>query len=173
MKLATDLSNDLSKLAINDSDICDLEEQSSNTNTTDYVVMQHLDTSQYDIGYISTVSLNFHQLWAMFGRDPVFHSGKCKYEWRIKSCEGFVFSIYDWNNPLPLLQTREWHIGSNGTKTQNTKFLRHLGKAINCYNKYYTCMEEGVFNSKHKNANECMKELQVEIKAKLAQFQGV
>ena len=139
----------------------------------EYTVIQDLDTSQYDIGYFSTVSLNFYQLWAILGRDPVLHSGKCKYEWRIQSSEGVIFSIYDWNNSLPLLQTTQWHIGSTGTSVENKRFLKHLGKAMNCYNKYYKCMEEGIFESKKKNANECMQVLQNEIQSKLKQFEGI
>jgi len=175
MNVSTDLAHDFSKVSINNN-ICDLEDQLSNTHIShgvQYNVMQDLDTSQYDIGYTTTVSLNFYQLWAMFGRDPVLHSGKCKYEWRIKSSEGVIFSIYDWNNTLPLLQTTEWHIGSTGTKAQNKNFLKHLEKAIKCYNKYYTCMERGIFESKNKNANECMQVLKKEMQAKLIQFQGI
>lgn len=158
------LSNQLSKVSIKDREV-----------VYEYTVRQKLDTSLYNIGYFSTVNMNFFQLWAMFGRDPVFHDiqrAKCKYEWRIESSDGTIFSIYDWNNDKPLLQTTEWHIGSNGNKTANKKFLSHLGKALRCYREYYTCMEKGVFQSDNEEAQICMNQLKSEIEKKLEEFSG-
>lgn len=158
------LSNQLSKVSIKDREVL-----------CEYTVRQTLDTSVYNIGYLTTVNMNFYQLWAMFGRDPVFvktDGNKCKYEWRIESSDGTIFSIYDWNNDKPLLETTQWHIGSNGNKTANKRFMSHLGQALRCYSSYYTCMEKGVFQSENEEAQNCMNQLKSEIEKKLNEFAG-
>lgn len=98
--------------------------------------------------FITSVNLNFYQIWAIFNTLPLIHtSGKCKYEWRFqKSKNEPIFCIYDWNNSKSLLQTKKWYIGSNTNDHDKiSEFLKLLCDAIECYNLYYKCIEKHIF----------------------------
>lgn len=163
------LTNQLSKVSIDDTH----DTTKTSGKGVEYTVNQSLATADLNLGYFTTVNLNFFQLWAMFGRDPIFYRNeKCKYEWKIQSSDGVIFSVYDWNNSKSLLETTEWHIGSNGKSRENKRFMAHLGKALCCYNEFYTCMERGVFESRNEEAQNCMNVLRGEIQSKLLEFAG-
>lgn len=113
--------------------------------------------------FIAKVSLNFYQLWSMFGELPcVYKSGKCKYEWKFRQIDGdVVFSIYDWNNPNKLLNTKKWYVGcSRNDKVLVSEFLKVLCDAIECYNKYYKLpIQDRSFSSEIPRVNEILKDI--------------
>lgn len=132
--------------------------------------------------YVMTVSLNFYQLWSLFGMLPTLRPragskrktnkkmAGTKYEWKLQcfknGCTSSVWSIYDWNNKNKLLQTNEWHIATNATDTTEIKaFLEHFMNAIMCYNKYYKCIENNVYTSNIPEVQMCLQMLQYELLA--------
>lgn len=123
------------------------------TNTGIFIINNDLNiTENY---FITTINLNFYQIWTIFNTLPLIHdkgtNTKCKYEWRFqKSNDEPIFCIYDWNNPKSLLQTKKWYIGCNTNNDDKiAEFLKILGDAIECYNVYYKCIEKHVFINKN------------------------
>ena len=130
----------------------EIEELSNMVSKTSISSKFYVDNSlEIDNNYfITSVNLNFYQMWCMFNTMPVIYkSGKCKYEWKFKKENtDVVFCIYDWNNKNSLLRTKKWYIGSNTEdKVQIAEFLKILCDAVECYNKYYKCVEENVFTN--------------------------
>lgn len=98
--------------------------------------------------FITKISLNFYQLWCIFGQIPFIHTkGKCKYEWIIRQENtNRIFSIYDWNNKNKLINTTQWYIRSN-MPDDSSDFLQVLTDAIECYNLYYKQIYDETYTS--------------------------
>ena len=146
----------------------EIEELSNMVSKTSISSKFYVDNSlEIDNNYfITSVNLNFYQMWCMFNTMPVIYkSGKCKYEWKFKKENtDVVFCIYDWNNKNSLLRTKKWYIGSNTEdKVQIAEFLKILCDAVECYNKYYKCVEENVFTNNEPLVNNCLQEIKREL----------
>lgn len=129
------------------------------------------DISSHNCIQITSIELNFYQLWCLFGTEPrVFLNGKTGYlsglnlyEYNCLSKKGDVFCIYAWGNKL-LDLSGKWMIASNcKDQVEIQNFLEYLFDALKCYSKYYRSIEHGVFDSDIPVVNVRMKTIQQEL----------
>lgn len=124
------------------------------------------NTVKYDtnkIIYITSIRLNFYQLWAMFNQVPIVYenieNGETikQYEYRIQQDEDIYVIYANSNEKEGFLKIRNWNIGSTSRRKNDIDgFLRHLNNALKMYKEYYKCIERHIFNSENIYINEHM-----------------
>lgn len=112
--------------------------------------------------YISNITLNFSQLWALFGEIPLIENFRCglkKYFWIIKGSQDFIFCITGYSEKL--LKNEDWIILSNtDDPNANQAFLTHMSETISCYDKYYrSILENEIVHNSNSDAHKIKKEL--------------
>lgn len=109
-----------------------------------YIIDNDTEINPNKLTYISNITLNFSQLWALFGEIPLIENFRCglkKYFWIIKGSQDSLFCIVGYSEKL--LKNEDWIILSNTSdQTANQAFLTHISKAIDCYDKYYRSILE-------------------------------
>jgi hypothetical protein len=108
-----------------------------------YTVNNDLEIETTQLFPIVNVTLNFYQLWSLFGEIPLIkycNTGPIvvkEYSWKIEATENhIVFAIVGYSDNL--LQTQDWVIMSNTNDPKEKRaFLTHLSDAVECYNLYY------------------------------------
>ncbi len=135
---------------------------------TKYTVQNDVNTS--NCVQVTTIDLNFYQLWCLFGQYPkVYNNGKTGYlnglklyEYAIVSSRGNVYTIYAWGTKI--LDVKRWMIASDcREQTEIQNFLENLFEALKCYSKYYRSIEHSVFESEFPEIDAHMKELESEL----------
>lgn len=129
---------------------------------SDYVLDQSLEVT--NAVNVTSIRLNFYQLWCMFGTLPVVHEkgksgymseGTRFYEYIIQGPTA-IFTLYAWNinKKGTFLQENEWYVGTTAKDSDDIKaFLEHLYKALECYSLYYKGVERHIFESEHPEVN--------------------
>lgn len=108
-----------------------------------------------DVAHVTSISLNFHQLWYLFGQEPcVYPNGKSGrmsnvkyYEWKVASDDAAVFTVYSWDQGGGLINTKQWHVGADTKDAALVQgFMEHLLDKMSVYSQHYKCIETGMFS---------------------------
>ena len=129
-----------------------------------YTVDNDIEIDITEMKPVVNISLNFSQLWSLFGEIPLIEPFKCKlkkYFWIIKGPNDSLFCILGYSSKL--LTNEDWVIITNSNDSSiNQAFLTHLSEAIDCYDKYYRPILENEIisnSSSHSDAQKIKKEL--------------
>jgi hypothetical protein len=71
------------------------------------------------------VSAMYSQLVRLFGQPSLKDCGKVQAEWVLEGFEGAIYTLYDWKQPTPPVDTTTWNIGAHGP-TGVEELIRHI-----------------------------------------------
>lgn len=132
-----------------------------------FILDNDIKMDNLQLYFITEVSLNFYELWAIFREFPnVNNDKKIKYSWTFTSKDNScILVLCDWMNDKKLLQTRKWRILSNKKNDIIiSKFLKTLCDALECYNKYYKkSIESRDFKSDNNEVNRCLQDIKISL----------
>ncbi len=115
--------------------------------------------------FTEKLHMKFIKLWSIL-RFPIINYKKSTCEWRItgKDNDIYIIKSSDEDNGKSLINRENWIIMANtNQKNKIIKFLKHFGEAVECYDNYYTGIENGNFTSNNEIIQETLFEMQREL----------
>lgn len=109
--------------------------------------------------------MKFIKLWSIL-KIPIIDYKRGMCEWRIRGNEDDIYIIKSSNEDTgkSLLERENWIITANtNDKNKITKFLKHFGDAVECYEKYYSKIEIGDFTSDQEIVQDALNEMKNEL----------
>jgi hypothetical protein len=71
------------------------------------------------------VSASYNHLVRLFGQPSPKDCGKVQVEWFLEGPEGAIYTLYDWKQTTPPVDTTTWNIGAHGP-TGVEELIRHV-----------------------------------------------
>jgi hypothetical protein len=135
-------------------DMATLMDDDDDGDDEEYMLKGNLEMKgAYNIG---DVEMTFLQVWCLFGM-PEGIMKKRYYEYRIDGPRS-NFIIYSVGERF--LKITRWHIVSETLcERTNKAFLDHLQRGLDCYESYYRCIENGVYESEDTQVDKAIKDI--------------
>lgn len=115
--------------------------------------------------FTEKLHMRFIKLWSIL-RIPIlnFKAGTCEWRIRGKDNEIYIIKCSKEESGKSLMERENWVINANtDDKNKIKKFFKHFGEAIDCYEKYYSGIEDGNFIGNNKIVQDGLDEIKYEL----------